>query len=113
MKLSGLILGTTSAAGFRPALEFKSEQTSSAYMETYEALTPDAKVAARMEIAQSDACLSTVQPGGRGTNEPDRFQLTAELPIASLAPGDDVVRAFLSVSGGPEGKVVRTLRKLP
>jgi hypothetical protein len=68
-----------------------------------------------VEIAQSDAgpALQTVQPGGRGTNEPDRFQLTAELKIADLAPGDYIVRAFLKIDDQPEGKVVRTLRKIP
>ena len=73
------------------------------------------QVSARMEIASSvdGPAIVKVQPGGRGTSEPDKFILTAELPIAALAPGDYVVRAFVQMEGQAEGRVMRTLRKLP
>jgi hypothetical protein len=56
--------------------------------------------------------LTTVQPGGRLSSEPDKVLLTAELPIGSLEPGDYVVRAFLKMGDGAEGRLLRTLRKV-
>jgi len=71
-------------------------------------------VTARMEVAASadGPAIASVQPGGTGTSEPDRFILTAEIPIASLAPGDYVVRAVVSMAGQPEGRVTKTFRKV-
>ena len=50
-------------------------------------------------------------PAAGTTSEPDKSILTGELPIASLAPGDYVVRAFVGIDGQPEGKVIKTFRK--
>jgi hypothetical protein len=67
-----------------------------------------------MEVATSveGPAIVTVQPGGSGTSEPDKFILTGEIPIASLAPGDYVVRAVVSMADQPEGKVMKTFRKV-
>ena len=46
------------------------------------------------------------------TSEPDRFILSASVPLAGLAPGDYIVRATVAVEGEPEGTLMRTLRKI-
>jgi hypothetical protein len=114
-RLSALLLGTSSGNGFRPALAFGGDPEVVGYFELYGA--PDAlrltsaprlELAAAIDgapIAAADAAVST-------TSEPDRFILTAALPIASLAPGDYIVRAVLDVEGQPPVRVVRTLRKV-
>jgi len=111
LKLSGLVLGTTKG-GFVPSLQFKDEATIVAYLELYGDVR-SAPLSARIEIAPSadGPALATVQPGGRTTSEPDKFLLTGDLPIGSLAPGDYVVRAIVGLQGQPEGTVLRTLRK--
>jgi hypothetical protein len=111
LKLSDLVLGVMRNGAFAPALQFSGEQSAVAYFEAYGQLSGN--VAARVEIAQSidGPALATVQPGGQRTSEADKFLLTAELPIGTLAPGDYVVRAFLKVGDGPEGRLIRTLRK--
>jgi len=67
-----------------------------------------------MEVAASvdGPALKTIQPGGQTTAEADKVLLLGEIPIADLKPGDYVVRAFVSLQGQPEGRVVRTLRKV-
>ena len=94
-----------------PALIFRDEEKIVGVLEMYGQLT--GKISARMEIAASlnGEAIATVQPGGRQTSEPDKFILTGELPIAALAPGDYVVRAFVGMDGQPEGKVIKTFRK--
>ena len=56
--------------------------------------------------------LKTIQPGGQKTSEADKFLLLGEIPIADLKPGDYVIRAFVSLEGQPEGRDIRTLRKV-
>ena len=82
------------------------------YVELYGQLT--GQVSARMEVASTldGPALKTIQPGGQATAEADKFLLLGEIPIADLKPGDYVVRAFVSIQGQPEGRVVRTLRKV-
>jgi hypothetical protein len=112
LKLGALMIGALRNNAMSMALQFRDEEKVVGYLEMYGQLT--AKVAARMEVAATadGPAIATVQPGGSGTSEPDRFILTAEIPIASLAPGDYVVRAFVSMGDQPEGKVVKAFRKV-
>jgi hypothetical protein len=112
LKLSGLLLGAIRNNAMAMALQFRDEEKIVGYLEMYGQIT--AKVSARMEVATSldGPAIATIQPGGSGTTEADKFILTGEIPIAALAPGDYVVRAFVNVEGQPEGKVVKTFRKL-
>ena len=112
LTLSALALGTSSEAGFAPKLIFGGDQAAVAYLEAYgPAATPDS-VAARLEVAASpDArALATAVPRVINASE-DRRMIVGAIPIASLPPGDYVVRAIVSVDGRPVGRVVRTLRK--
>lgn len=112
LKLGSLMIGALRNNAMTMAVQFRDEEKLVGYLEMYGQLT--GQVSARMEIAASldGPAIATVQPGGSGTSEPDRFILTAEIPIASLSPGDYVVRAFVSMAGQPEGKVIKSFRKI-
>ena len=112
LTLSALALGTSSEAGFAPKLVFGGDQAAVAYLEAYgPAATPES-VAARLEVAASaeGRALATAVPRVINASE-DRRMIVGAIPIASLPPGDYVVRAIVSVDGRPVGRVVRTLRK--
>ena len=112
LKMSGLMIGALRDKSMSPAMQFRDEASAVGYVELYGQLT--GQVSARMEVASSldGPALKTIQPGGQGTAEADKFLLLGEIPIADLKPGDYVVRAFVSLQGQPEGRVVRTLRKV-
>lgn len=112
LQLGGLLIGAIRNNSMAMALQFRDEEKIVGYLEMYGKIT---KVSARMEVAATPdgPALTTVQPGGSGTSEADKFILTGEIPIAALPPGDYIVRAFVSLEGQAEGKVVKTFRKLP
>jgi hypothetical protein len=112
LKMSGLVVAALREKSMAPAMQFKDEATAVGYVEIYGQLT--GQVSARMELAASvdGPALKTIQPGGQKTSEADKFLLLGEIPIADLKPGDYVVRAFVSLQGQPEGRVIRTLRKV-
>lgn len=112
LKMSGLVVAALKDKAMAPAMQFKDETTAIGYVEIYGQLT--GQVSARMEVAATadGPALKTIQPGGQKTSEADKFLLIGEIPIGDLKPGDYVVRAFVGLQGQPEGKVVRTLRKI-
>lgn len=112
LKLGGLMLLSPRGESFAPAMEFSNEPEIGVYGEMYGQLT--AQVKAYVEIAQSldGKPLETHQVGGSQSNEPDKFILNAKVPIAKLAPGDYVVRLIVKMGDAPEGRLVRTLRKV-
>ena len=105
------MLGTNGSGGFTPLFQFTDQPQAVAYLEMYGQLT--GQVSAKIEIAATPdgPAITSVQPGGRATQEPDKFILTAMLPIDTLAPGDYVVRAIVVLQDQPEGRVFQTLRK--
>jgi hypothetical protein len=112
LKLSGLVVAALRDKAMAPAMQFKDEATAVGYVEIYGQIT--GQVSARMEVAETvdGPAIKKIQPGGQKTSEADKFLLIGEIPIADLKPGDYVVRAFVNVEGQPEGRVVRTLRKV-
>jgi hypothetical protein len=56
--------------------------------------------------------LLQMMPAVDPTGEADRFNVTAAIPLGALPPGDYVIRAIVGLEGQPEGRVVRTLRKI-
>ena len=111
LKLSTILLGTNER-GFKPLLEFRNEPTALATFELYG--KPPSTLAMRMELASSvdGPALQQAKAGGSGTKDPDRFIVSGTFDIASLAPGDYVVRAIVGTPESGEGRVVRTLRKV-
>lgn len=114
LKLSGLILGQSRAEGFVPKLEFSTEISALAMLEIYGGKAGTA-VGVAFEIATTPngPALATLPGAFAPTTEPDKFIVTAAIPVGALKPGDYTIRAIVAVQGEAGGRVVRTLRKLP
>ncbi len=110
LKLSSLLLGSD-AGGFKPLLQFKDEPSAMATFELYG--KPPTQLPLKLELAATadGPALLQAPPAGAGTKDPDRFIISGVFPIASLAPGDYVVRATVGTPESGEGRLMRTLRK--
>lgn len=110
--LSDLAFGLSGQNGMTPVLQFGNQETGLAFLELYG--RPAGPLSARVEIASTPEgpALTAVPVQAAASSEADRFMLTATLPLGSLEPGDYLVRAVIGVQGQPEGRVVRTLRKV-
>ena len=111
LKMSGLMIAALRNNAMAPQLVFTTEEQAVAYVEIYGELT--GQVSARIEVAESvdGAAIETIQAGGQQTNEPDKFVLTGAIPMAKFTPGDYVVRAFVKMGDGAEGRVMASFRK--
>lgn len=111
LSLSALALGTPEG-GFTPRLEFREQAQGVAYFELYGGKT-GMPVSVNVDIATTinGPALAELQPKISATGEPDRFIVTTPISLASLAPGDYVVRAIVGLDGQPATRIVRTLRK--
>jgi hypothetical protein len=114
MRLSGLVLGVSRNGSFAPRLQFGGDSAAMALFELYGTPPRGAEIVIRLEVARSDdepalvGAPATLRPGG----EDDSRIAVGTVPIASLTPGDYVVRAVLSINGRPAARVARTLRKV-
>jgi VWFA-related protein len=113
LTLSALVMGLSRRGQFSPRLEFGGEASAMAYLEIYGG-KEGTSVGAAFEIARSSngPALVTVPGAFEATTEPDRFIITAALPIGALTPGDYVVRATVAAQGQAGGRVLRPLRKV-
>jgi len=113
LTMSDLVLGLSRDGAFTPRLQFSSEPVALAYMDLY-GVQPGAEIAVIIEVAQglNRAAFWEYKPVVDPTTEPDRFNITAAIPIGSLPAGDYVVRATVIQKDQPEGRSVRTLRKV-
>jgi hypothetical protein len=111
LKMSTILLGTNEG-GFKPLLEFRNEPVAFATFELYGKAV--GSLALRMELASSidGPALQQAKAGGSATKDPDRFIISGTFDIASLAPGDYVVRAIVGTPETGTGRVLRTLRKV-
>ena len=113
VQMSALILGTQQEGGFAPRLAFHEEGTAIALMEIYGAPDPT-KVSATLELAQTadgPAMASApvqVAPAGGGTY----LVAFGGFAIATLEPGDYVVRLNVTADGQVVGQATRALRKM-
>ena len=98
LKLSSLLIGSDSG-GFKPLLQFKNEPSAMATFDLYG--KPPAQLPLKLELAATadGPALLQAAPSGSGTKDPDRFIVSGVFPIASLAPGDYVVRAIVGTAG--------------
>ena len=112
LKLSGMALGTL-RGGFQPKLQFGSDPAAVGYFEIYGQLPSSAEVAVRFEVAETEDGPALSSSPGRlqRTSDDARRIAIGSVPIATLSPGDYVVRAVLNVDGRTIGTVRRTLRK--
>jgi hypothetical protein len=108
--LGGLLVGTANP-GFMPQLQFSKEPEATVYFELYG--RPAGQFEAIVELADSlnGPAIVSAPPTPAATAVADRFMFTAKLPIASLKPGDYLVRAKITFPGQPTGLLQRTIRK--
>jgi hypothetical protein len=113
LKLSTLVLGTQQpGGGFLPRLDFATESVAIGLLEIYN-VPKGGAVTFSLDIVQTPDgtpianAETTVTQGGTE----DMRVAYGGFNIASLAPGDYLMRAVVSLDGKPVGKVVRTLRK--
>lgn len=113
LRLSSVILGLSREGRFLPRLRFTSEPVAIGYLEM-EGAAAGTPISAALELARTanGPALVTL-PLSIEAAGPNRYTARGALPLASLAPGDYIVRAIVGVQGHPPTRVVRTLRKDP
>jgi hypothetical protein len=113
LKLSALVLGTQQqGGGFAPRLDFANESIAIGMVEIYGvpkggAVTVQLDVATTAEGAPLAAAQTQVMAG----RTEDMRVAFGGFSIATLEPGEYLMRAVVHLDGKPVGKVVRTLRK--
>lgn len=112
LTLSGLAVGVSRDNAFAPKMVFGSDQAAVGYLEAYGVVPGRDAVTVRLEVASSQDSRALVTAAARVMPQgDDRRVVVGAVQISSLAPGDYVVRAIVSVEGRPVGRVYRTLRK--
>lgn len=112
LQLSGLVLGTIYDSRFMPKLLFGTDQAAAVVGEAYGA-TRGGAVSARIDVSAADGRVLATAPASVAEVAPDRRTISGSVPIASLTPGDYVVRVVVSIAGRPVGQTTRILRKTP
>jgi hypothetical protein len=113
LKFSGIFLGAPGTAGCAPKMVYSTEESLCALVEMYG--QPTAQMSATLEIVPAAGGKPVASSGmaGSQTSQPDRFNLSvAAVPIASLPPGDYIVRANIGMQGHPDAVVSRMMRKV-
>ncbi len=112
LKLSAIALGVA-RPNFQPRLQFGSEGAAVSYFEIYGTPPRASEVTVRMEIAPSADGPALVTSAARlqPTGDEARRLAIAPLAIASLSPGDYLVRGIVNIDGRPAATIYRTLRK--
>jgi hypothetical protein len=105
-------MGLSREGRFSPRLEFGTEASAMVHVEVYGASAGES-VGAVFELARTanGPALVALKGTFAATTDPDRFLVSAALPIGALAPGDYVVRAIVAAQGKAGGRVLRALRK--
>lgn len=113
LRMSGLVLGQARPEGFTPRLEFSNDLSGVGMIELYGGKA-GMQVGVAFEVARTTGGppLATMPGALSPTSEPDKFVVTATIPVGALPPGDYEVRALVAV-GDTVGRVTRTLRKVP
>lgn len=112
LTMSALVVGLSREGRFQPRLDFGREASAMAYVEIYGA-RQGAAVGAVFEVARTanGPALVTIKGTFAATSEPDRFVVTAAVPVGALTSGDYVVRAIVAAQDQPGGRVLRAIRK--
>ena len=109
IQLGDLVLGKIVQGNPVPAMLFSTEEEAIAILELYGRPAGPLKMYAEL-VGAGDPIQVPLAP--QATSEPDKFLLSAKIPVAALKPGDYTVRAIVGVEGQPEATVTRTLRKV-
>jgi VWFA-related protein len=110
LRLSGIALGVSTGGEFEPRMMFGREAAATVYVEMYGRMP---QPAVRIELAETTdgPALFGVAATVRDMGSPDRRIAIGALPMASLMPGDYLVRVLVTNDGKPLGTAARTLRK--
>ena len=108
--ISDMALGIATQAGFTPRLVFGDEPEATAYLEVYDA-PGSATVSAVFELASTPDGPALGSFPGRISANGGTHMVIGGLPLASVPPGDTLVRARITIDGAEAGIVTRTLRK--
>lgn len=111
LKLSGIALGVSDAAGFEPRMIFGAEPAAVVYVEMYGTMPEPAVRIELAETADGPAVVS-VPATVRAMSSADRRMAVGAVPISALFPGDYQVRVVVTNDGRPLGLATRTLRKV-
>jgi len=113
LKLSALVIGTQQqGAGFVARLQFTNEPVAIGLLEIY-GVPKGSTVNVDLDVVatpQGEPLATAPTQLGTGSGEDVRLAIGG-FSIASLAPGDYLMRATVTLDGKTVGKVVRTLRK--
>jgi hypothetical protein len=119
LRLSTLLLGAPDDKGaLKPRLLFSDEEKILVLFEMYgPAAGANLKIGFELAASDDGPPTQTFRPAGVvQANEPDKFQIYGEIPIAKLEPGDYVLRGLVAIAGADgkvtEGRVLRTFRKV-
>ena len=112
IQFSTPMLGMPFNGSFAPKLAYRAEPSALGYVEIY-GTSKTAAVTATVELATSSTGPATATAPARvGQPTADgRRIILGEIPIASVKPGEYVVRFNVTVDGKPAGTVMKTLRK--
>jgi len=112
LKLSALVLGTQGEGGFVPRLDFKNESIAIGMLQIY-GVPKNADIKLDLDVSSTadGAALATADTTVAAARADDQRIAFGGFRIDSLAAGDYLMRAVVSLDGKPVGKVVRTLRK--
>lgn len=112
LRLSSLVLGLSREGRFAPRLQFSNEPVAIGYLEL-EGAAPGTPLAASLEIARTlnGPPMASLPLSIESAGE-NRYLARGAIPIATLEPGDYIVRAIVGVEGHAPTRVVRTLRKV-
>jgi hypothetical protein len=109
--LSDMALGVSRDGSFVPKLVFGNDQAAVGYFEIYGRAPKADSISVRVEIAEEPEDRALITAAARVVPQGDTRRIAiGALPIASLAPGEYVVRAIVSIDGRPAGRIMRTLR---
>jgi hypothetical protein len=112
LKMSTMLLGI-SDKGFTPKLVFTpSDQMAVGLVEVY-GVPKDANITSKFELAENETAAPLGDAAGNVAAGPgeDGRRVYGGFGIATLAPGDYVMRATIMIDGKVAGKATRTIRK--
>ena len=114
LKLSALVLGTQQGgSGFAPRLEFSSEPVAIALLEIY-GVPKGANVTVDLDVVTTPegSPIATAQTTVSAPPSAEDMRIAfGGFSIASLDPGDYLLRAVVSLDGKAVGRATRTMRK--
>jgi hypothetical protein len=113
LRTSALMLGVPQGGAFAPRLQFGADPAAVGALEIY-GVPKGATVAVQLELAESEqgpALANTPASLAPGPGEDGRTAYGG-FTIATLNPGDYVLRALVSVDGKEAGRVTAILRKV-